>query len=225
MKKTLFLASLVFLALPLMTHAATTDPMVFDSTDAYIGACSYTDASQWTLTQDLDVSTIQLWYYWQSGETELPVTVTKDGAAFASFTATRGSCDPYQASWCNADYEIGKTFPAGAYATKIANAYQCLKPGGTGTVRLYGATAAATVPDANANTVAATANLVTINATSRNTNSEQVAATAAQATDTDTDTDADCDTNKTLTYALFGVIGVLVLVIIVMFAKWPKKAA
>ncbi|MDD5040220.1 MAG: hypothetical protein PHY34_03655 [Patescibacteria group bacterium] len=111
---------------------------LFDSTDNYLGGCSLTDTSEWTLSEDLNVTKIQLWYKWQTGETELPVTVTKDGADFASFTALRSACDPYQTSWCNADYTINKAFPAGAYTTKIANAYQCLKPGSTGTVRLYG---------------------------------------------------------------------------------------
>lgn len=122
------------------------DPMVFDSTDNYLGGCQLTDKSEWTLKENLHVTTFQIWYYWDANETTLPVTVTKDGQEFASFTATRSSCDPYQKSWCNADYALNKDMPAGTYATKIPGAKQCLKPGGTGTVRLYGTKGAAS-PD------------------------------------------------------------------------------
>ncbi len=155
MKKIILIAGLSLLALPLWAHAETNaaaETLVFDSSNTYLGACGYTDSSQWTLARALTVSKIQLWYYWQANETTLPVTVTKDGAEFASYTATRGSCDPYQASWCNADFAINKEFSAGTYATKIANKYQCLKPGDTGVVRLYSVTQAATNTSANANT-------------------------------------------------------------------------
>jgi len=49
----------------------------------------------------------------------------------------RASCDPYQRLWCNADFQINKLFPKGKYSTEIPNARQCLKPGGTGAIRLY----------------------------------------------------------------------------------------
>ena len=114
------------------------DPLVFDSTNNYIGACQLTDNSEWTLSEDLNVSTFQIWYNWDANETSLPVTLYKDGQEFASFTATRTGCDTYQKNWCNADYELNKIMPAGTYTTKIPTAKQCLEPGKTGTVRLYG---------------------------------------------------------------------------------------
>lgn len=43
----------------------------------------------------------------------------------------------------NADYAINKEFPKGTYTTEIPNARQCLKPGVTGMVLLYGTEAAA----------------------------------------------------------------------------------
>jgi hypothetical protein len=124
------------------------DTLVFDSTDRYIGACALTDTSTWTLPADIAVTTFEVWYRWNTGETELPVTVTRDGQPFATFTAVRGSCDPYQQSWCNADFALNRTMPAGTYTTKIPNARQCLKPGGTGAIRLYSAGADAPVPTA-----------------------------------------------------------------------------
>ena len=113
------------------------ETMVFDSTLNYIGACQLTNKSEWELKENLDITKFQIWYNWTQGETTLPVKVFLNGNLFAEFSATRSSCDPYQTQWCNADYQINKTFPAGKYSTEIQKEKQCLKPGGTGTVRLY----------------------------------------------------------------------------------------
>lgn len=218
MKKIVFAIGLALLVLvPVAAHGQTnaaTETLVFDSSDTYLGACSYTATSTWTLDQELTVSKFQIWYYWQANETELPVTVTKDGAAFATFTATRGSCDPYQASWCNADYAINKALPAGTYSTTIPTAYQCLKPGGTGVVRLYSLAAAAT----NANAAADTAPDATANANTV----AQNANTVAVATDTAA---TDEEEGNMLVYVLIGIIVILIVVIIVMFIKCPKRNA
>lgn len=228
MKKTIFtLGVALLLILPLAANAQA-ESKVFDSTDNYLGACSYTKTSTWTLTESLDVSTFQMWYYWQSGETELPITVTKDGAEFATFTATRAACDPYQTSWCNADYAINKTFPAGTYTTAIANAYQCLKPGGTGTVRLY-ALAAATNTNTAADVNAEPDLIATANA---NTN-EVVDTNAADLADdsaivpltAETSDDTDDESGSVITYVLAGIIVVLLIVIVVMYFQCCKKPA
>jgi hypothetical protein len=120
---------------PIGVHAEEIE--FFDSTDHYLGACQLTDKSEWELSQDSQVSKFEIWYSWNEGETTLPVKVFLNGEPFADFTATRGNCDTYQKQWCNADFEINKLFPKGVYTTEIPNARQCLKPGGTGTVRLY----------------------------------------------------------------------------------------
>lgn len=113
------------------------DVLYFDSTDHYLGACQLTNKSDWELKDDTSVSIFEIWYSWNQGETTLPVKLFFNGEKFAEFEATRGSCDPYQKQWCNADYQINKLFPKGKYSTEIPNARQCLKPGGTGAVRLY----------------------------------------------------------------------------------------
>lgn len=113
------------------------DTLVFDSTDHYLGACRFTNTSTWELSQDITVSKFQVWYKWDQGEVSLPVTVLKNGEQFLSFDAKRGDCDPYQTTWCNADYQVNKVFPKGTYSTQIPTNRQCLKPGGTGAVRLY----------------------------------------------------------------------------------------
>ncbi len=114
------------------------DTLLFNSTPGYLGGCQFTDKSEWELTKDLDVTKFEIWYYWNEGESTLPVTIYKDGEKFAEFTAVRGDCDIYQKQWCNADYMINKIFPKGKYSTEIKEARQCKEPGNTGTVRLYG---------------------------------------------------------------------------------------
>ncbi len=113
------------------------DVLVFDSTDNYLGACQLTNKSEWELKDDINVTKFQVWYNWNQGETSLPVKVFRDGEKFAEFEAKRGDCDPYQHQWCNADFIINKLFSKGKYSTEIPDSRQCLKPGGTGAIRLY----------------------------------------------------------------------------------------
>jgi hypothetical protein len=112
--------------------------MVLDTTENYLGGCLLTDVSEWKQDTDLNVTMVQFWYNWAQNETTLDFTITKDGEQFLSGTAERGQCDPYQQQWCNANFVIEKTFPSGNYFAKVAKASMCLKPGDTGTVRLYG---------------------------------------------------------------------------------------
>jgi hypothetical protein len=138
MKKLIFLLFLIVL-LFYPGNAFAADVLLFDSTNNYLGACQLTDKSEWNLDKELNVSLFQVWYNWDSNETDLPVIVLYEGKEFASFTAKRTNCDTYQKQWCNADFQIGKTFPKGKYETKIPTKKQCLKPGGTGAIRLFGA--------------------------------------------------------------------------------------
>jgi hypothetical protein len=127
----------ILLGLVFAGNAYAEEKMVFDSTDHYLGACQLTNKSEWTLKEDINVSKFEVWYNWNQGETSLPVKVFFNGEKFAEFEATRAACDPYQHQWCNADYQISKLFQKGTYTTEIPNARQCLKPGGTGAIRLY----------------------------------------------------------------------------------------
>jgi len=137
MKKFVVFASLI-LTFCMVHLVFAEDTLLFNSTPGYLGGCQLTDKSEWELTKDLDVTKFEIWYYWNEGESTLPVTVYKDGEKFAEFTAVRGDCDIYQKQWCNADYMINKTFLKGKYSTEIKEARQCKEPGNTGTVRLYG---------------------------------------------------------------------------------------
>jgi hypothetical protein len=115
-----------------------TETQLFDSSNHYLGVCDLTDSSTWTLDKDIYVTTFQIWYSWNSGETTVSFDIKKDGQEFASGEAKKGSCDPYQRQWCNGDYIINTAFPKGTYTAKVSSTRQCKVPGGTGVVRLYG---------------------------------------------------------------------------------------
>ena len=137
MLKTIYLTLFTFITLFIVAPISAAEVEFFDSTNHYLGAWQLTDKSAWELLEDVQVSKFQVWYNWDQGEATLPVKVFKEGELFSEFIATRASCDPYQKLWCNADYQIHKLFPAGKYTTEIPSAKQCLKPGGTGAIRLY----------------------------------------------------------------------------------------
>jgi hypothetical protein len=137
MKRLIILTAFLVFVFTVVEQVKAAEQMVFDSTDNYLGACKLTDTSEWKLSEDLTVTKFEVWYSWNQGETVLPVKLFFNGEKFAEFEATRGNCDPYQKQWCNADYQINKLFPKGTYSTEIPNARQCLKPGGTGAIRLF----------------------------------------------------------------------------------------
>jgi hypothetical protein len=123
---------------PATTAGMTSDSMILDTTGGYLGACQHTDTASWRLDKALQVSLLQAWYNWASGESSITYTLKKDGADFASGTMVRADCDPYQGNWCNGNYKIEKEFPPGNYELKVSSAKMCLEPGGTGAVRIYG---------------------------------------------------------------------------------------
>ncbi len=113
------------------------DSVILDTTHGYTGGCSLTSSSDWTLDNEIQVSTIQVWYNWDSGESTVAYTLTKDGMDFASGTLTRAGCDEYQANWCNGNSAINMAFPPGSYELTLSSSKMCTD-GSTGTVRLYG---------------------------------------------------------------------------------------
>ncbi len=131
---------------PATTAGMTSDKIIFETDPGYIGACSLTDTAKWTFTSPLQVSLLQVWYNWGTGESTLAYTLKKDGQEFSSGTLIRADCDPYQGNWCNGNYKIGKPFPAGSYELALPIKKMCLEPGKTGAVRLYGTAQASAAP-------------------------------------------------------------------------------
>ena len=123
---------------PATTAGMTSDPMFFDTGNNYLGGCSLTDSSKFTLDKAMQVSLLQVWYNWASGESVITYTLEKGGDSFLSGSMVRADCDPYQGNWCNGNHKISKEFPAGDYELKVSSPKMCLKPSATGIVRIYG---------------------------------------------------------------------------------------
>ncbi len=135
---TISLIVFLFISVNFHVFAQTTDVLLYDTSNNYLGACGFTDTSNFTLTKSLEVSLFQVWYKWNAGEGPLAFTVTKDGTEFLTGNVERAACDPYQTTWCNGNLIVNKAFPTGSYEVKVANTRQCADMSKNGVVRLYG---------------------------------------------------------------------------------------
>jgi hypothetical protein len=109
-------------------------------TNHNIAACGYTDTSTFTISQEVYVAKLRMWYYWSKDEVKLPYTLTKDGVEYSKGDLVRASCDPYQTSWCEANIYPKKNMPAGKYIMTVANKKMCQNSGtqGNGMYGVYG---------------------------------------------------------------------------------------
>ncbi len=108
-------------------------------------ACSQTGSSQFTLTNTANVTHWGVWYDWSAGQTSVAATAKQGSTTVFSGNLTRASCDPNQASWCNADAVVNATWPAGAYTVTVSPAQMCANSGSSnqGFVYFYGSWQAA----------------------------------------------------------------------------------
>jgi hypothetical protein len=91
-----------------------------------IGACSYTNKSEFKLNEDHFITRIRTWYSWGASETEIPYKLIKDGSEVANGKLTRKDCDPYQRQWCiAADFEFNKPLKAGEYTLQVEKSQIC----------------------------------------------------------------------------------------------------
>jgi uncharacterized protein (TIGR03437 family) len=107
--------------------------------------CNQTGTSQFTLTNTANVTHWGVWYDWSTGQTSVAATAKQGSTTVFSGNLTKGSCDPNQASWCNADAVVNATWPAGAYTVTVSPAQMCANSGSSnqGFVYIYGAWQAA----------------------------------------------------------------------------------
>jgi uncharacterized protein (TIGR03437 family) len=108
-------------------------------------ACNQTGTSQFTLTNTANVTHWGVWYDWSAGQTSVAATAKQGSTTVFSGNLTRASCDPNQASWCNADAVVNATWPAGAYTLTVSPAQMCANSGSSdqGFVYIYGSWQAA----------------------------------------------------------------------------------
>jgi hypothetical protein len=93
------------------------------------GGCSFTDQARFILRDKTTVTKLDIWYYWQSGETEVSYNVTgKDGEVFGG-SFSKGSCDSNQKQWCQGIDYPNQELPKGVYTIKVANKRICQNAG------------------------------------------------------------------------------------------------
>jgi uncharacterized protein (TIGR03437 family) len=121
-----------------VTQAAAAATEIFTNFNS--SACNQTGTSQFTLTNTANVTHWGVWYDWSTGQTSVAATAKQGSTTVFSGNLTRASCDPNQASWCNADAVVNATWPAGAYTVTVSPAQMCANSGSSnqGFVYIYG---------------------------------------------------------------------------------------
>jgi hypothetical protein len=95
-------------------------------------ACGFTNSAVMNLAQPTHVARVVLWYNWAAGESSLPYTLSSGGSVLRKGQFQRGTCDPYQAAWCEAVDAIDMNLPPGAYTFTTANQRVCQNSGSQG---------------------------------------------------------------------------------------------
>jgi hypothetical protein len=114
-------------------------------------SCStLTTTSAFSLASPAQVVSLAVWVNTSVAGANLQYTLTSaTGATISSGALDKGSCDPYQSTWCELTARVSRTLAAGAYAMSISAQSICANSGSAsiGFVRVTGC-AATIAPDA-----------------------------------------------------------------------------
>ncbi|MGD1157607.1 MAG: discoidin domain-containing protein [Terriglobia bacterium] len=94
--------------------------------------CGFTDSAVMSLSRPTYVESVQLWYNWAAGESSLPYTLTAGGRVLRQGQFRRGSCDPYQTTWCEATDMLGMNLAPGSYTFATTRRRVCQNSGSNG---------------------------------------------------------------------------------------------
>jgi hypothetical protein len=94
--------------------------------------CGFTDNAVMNLSRPTYVERVQLWYNWAAGESSLPYVLSGGGRVLRNGQFRRGSCDPYQTSWCEAVDAIDLKLAPGSYTFTTARRRVCQNSGSNG---------------------------------------------------------------------------------------------
>jgi hypothetical protein len=102
--------------------------------------CGFTNSAVMNLPQPTHVERVALWYNWAAGETSLPYTLSAGGTVLRNGQFGRGTCDLYQAAWCEAVDTIDMRLAPGTYTFTTARPRVCQNGGsnGMGFIRVTG---------------------------------------------------------------------------------------
>lgn len=104
-------------------------------------ACAFTNNAVMSFGHATHIDRVTLWYNWSRDETTLPYSLTdENGRNLRNGNFHRGSCDPYQATWCEAVDTLDRTLPPGYYTFTTAKGRVCQNGGsnGMGFIRMTG---------------------------------------------------------------------------------------
>ncbi|MFI4976468.1 MAG: hypothetical protein ACHP84_18180 [Caulobacterales bacterium] len=118
--------------------ASQTETQLYDNWNT--AGCGFTDTATLTLDAPAHVSRVALWFNWRQGESGVGYTVTSNGRNVGGGTLTRGDCDPYQSTWCEARDTPDTDLDAGGYDFRVDRGAVCQNSGsgGAGFIKAWG---------------------------------------------------------------------------------------
>lgn len=110
----------------------------------YLGVCGLTKTTEFSLSSKSEVGKIRIWYDTDIGTNKLIVTIKGPNNYQWVGETTKGSCDPYQAHWCEGNIWLNTQLEAGKYSVSINSSSMCTNPSGETTLFVYGCPVATT---------------------------------------------------------------------------------
>lgn len=138
MKKIFFwLFLIILISLPVKAQNINAEEQFL--TNSNPEACGFTDLSKFTLDKKEFITKIESWINWPENLKEVDYTLQFPDNKDKKGTLKRGSCDPYQTSWCVASDKIDDYLPAGEYSLTISKKIMCQnqKSNGMGFITVY----------------------------------------------------------------------------------------
>lgn len=102
-------------------------------------ACQLTDGAVMHLQAPTHVERVELWRNWEGDRREVPYKLFHEGRPPREGVMRRGSCDPYQKSWCVAEVHLRDHFQPGRYMFKVPSGRLCQNSGsgGQGFIKVF----------------------------------------------------------------------------------------
>jgi hypothetical protein len=102
------------------------------------GGCSFTDQSDFVLSERLPITGLITWRNWPAGEKSVNYELYKNGRRIHSDTFSRGDCDSNQATWCEGISRLKGSLGPGQYQVRVAEGRICRNSAsGSGFIRVY----------------------------------------------------------------------------------------
>ncbi|MBF0276140.1 MAG: pentapeptide repeat-containing protein [SAR324 cluster bacterium] len=94
--------------------------------------CSFTDRASFNLTTPATLSKLNTWYNWQANQTSVAYRLYQNQNTVHQGIFKRGSCDPYQQTWCQAVDSMNLYLNSGSYTVVAVTGRICQNSGSNG---------------------------------------------------------------------------------------------